>query len=135
MSSQFNLLNIFIYFIFILLFFFSFWELCIMFEKIVSDVLSKFLGKYIEGLNKESLKIAIWSGEVSLTHLQIKKEALDLVDVPVNIKGGVVGKLYMSIPWRKVMTEPLVLRLSDVHVIIGPRKEQKVCRFIILVIY
>ena len=106
-----------------------------MFEKIVSDVLSKFLGKYIEGLNKESLKIAIWSGEVSLTHLQIKKEALDLVDVPVNIKGGVVGKLYMSIPWRKVMTEPLVLRLSDVHVIIGPRKEQKVCRFIILVIY
>ena len=97
-----------------------------MFEKAASDLLLRLLGKYVEGLNQESLRIAVWGGEVSLDNLQIKKEALDLVDVPFDIKGGVLGKLELSVPWRKVMSAPIVLRLSGLHVVVGPRKEREV---------
>lgn len=101
-----------------------------MFEKILSDALTKILGKYIDGLNEETLNIAVWGGNVELKNLQIKKEALDLVNIPFNIVGGVVGKLEITVPWRKVWSSPTILKLSDLHVIIGPRKEQKVISMI-----
>lgn len=33
-----------------------------MFETVVADLLAKYLGNYIRGLNTENLKIGIWSG-------------------------------------------------------------------------
>ena|SRR3990167_3017091 len=97
-----------------------------MFEKALSDLLTNVLGKYIEGINQESLRIAIWGGDVSLKNLLIKKEALDLVNVPFNIKGGVLGKLEIILPWRKIMSAPIQITLSDLSVILAPRKEKKV---------
>lgn len=40
-----------------------------MFEDIVSSLLSKYLGDYLEGLPKKDLKISLWKGDVELTNL------------------------------------------------------------------
>lgn len=40
-----------------------------MFEDIVSSLLSKYLGDYLEGLSKKDLKISLWKGDVELTNL------------------------------------------------------------------
>ena len=40
-----------------------------MFEDIVSALLSKYLGDYLEGLSKKDLKISLWKGDVELTNL------------------------------------------------------------------
>ena len=40
-----------------------------MFEDIVSSLLSKYLGDYLEGLSKKNLKISLWKGDVELTNL------------------------------------------------------------------
>lgn len=35
------------------------------FESLVSDLLNKFIGDYVENLDKSQLKIGIWGGELS----------------------------------------------------------------------
>lgn len=41
-------------------------ELSVMvFESLVSDLLNRFIGDYVENLDKSQLKIGIWGGELS----------------------------------------------------------------------
>lgn len=40
-----------------------------MFEEVVSYVLTKFLGDYVSGINKEALNLSIWGGDVQLKNL------------------------------------------------------------------
>lgn len=40
-----------------------------MFEDLVSNLLSTYLGDYLEGLTKNDLKISLWKGDVELRNL------------------------------------------------------------------
>ena len=59
-----------------------------MFESIVSEILTKYLGKFVKGLDKENLKIAIWGGDVVLKDLEIRVSALASFNLPVAVKSG-----------------------------------------------
>lgn len=39
------------------------------FESIVADILNRYLGEYVENLDKGQLKIGIWGGKSSKVHL------------------------------------------------------------------
>lgn len=43
-----------------------------MFEKIVTDIIVKYLGEYIQDLDRENLKIGLFKGHVRLTNLQVR---------------------------------------------------------------
>ena len=47
-----------------------------MFEGVVSYILNKYLSRYIDNLDTDSLDISVWSGQVELTDLKLKPEAL-----------------------------------------------------------
>lgn len=47
-----------------------------MFETVVAGVLNRFLGKYVQDLDTENLNVGIFSGNVNLTDLKLKPEAL-----------------------------------------------------------
>lgn len=54
-----------------------------MLESVVASFLSKLLGKYVENLNAERLRVNIGtSGNVELTNLKLRKEALIDTDLP-----------------------------------------------------
>ena len=40
-----------------------------MFEDFVSNLLSTYLGDYLEGLSKSDLKLSLWKGDVELNNL------------------------------------------------------------------
>ena len=40
-----------------------------MFEDLVSSLLSRYLGDYLEGLSKKDLKLSLWTGDVELKNL------------------------------------------------------------------
>lgn len=47
-----------------------------MFEGVVASLLNRYLGKYVEDLDLESLNVGIFSGNVVLENLKLKPEAL-----------------------------------------------------------
>ena len=59
-----------------------------MLEGIVSTILSTYLGDYVVGLEKQNLSLNIFGGHVVLENLQLKKEALADLQLPITIKEG-----------------------------------------------
>lgn len=92
-----------------------------MFEKIIADVLTLYLGNYIKDLNKQNLKVAIWNGEVSLENLKLKKKALNSLGIPVTVKAGLIGKLQLKVPWHNIKNEPLLIEIDRVFLIAEPK--------------
>ena len=116
-----------------------------MFEDLVSNLLSTYLGDYLEGLTKSDLKISLWKGDVELRNLvwslywvelqRVKTEALDFLNLPIQVKDGFVGKLtlkvYMytsynntlQIPWKNLGKKATKVQIDDVYVIACPKSE------------
>ena len=74
-----------------------------MFESIVSSVLNKVLGSYVDNLDGSQLKLSIFSGifkwtkhtilmnligNVVLKNLKLKKDAVDKLNLPIEIFEG-----------------------------------------------
>ena len=57
-------------------------------ETIAANLLSKYLGDYLGGLQKENLKLSVLSGNVSLENVELKREAVDSLDLPLIVKTG-----------------------------------------------
>lgn len=50
----------------------------------------------------------------------MRKTALQKFDIPLEVRSGVIGKLTLSIPITHIKSEPWVLKISDLLVLLGP---------------
>ncbi|XP_054859061.1 intermembrane lipid transfer protein VPS13C isoform X2 [Eublepharis macularius] len=89
-------------------------------ESVVADLLNRFLGDYVENLNKSQLKLGIWGGNVALDNLQIKENALSELDVPFRVKAGQIDKLTLKIPWKNLYGEAVVATLEGLYLLVVP---------------
>ena len=55
-----------------------------MFESLVANLVNRFLGSYLENFDTNQLNIGIWSGDVKLRNLRLRKESLDKFKLPVD---------------------------------------------------
>ncbi|XP_056317504.1 intermembrane lipid transfer protein VPS13C isoform X2 [Danio aesculapii] len=90
------------------------------FESLVSDLLNRFIGDYVENLDKSQLKIGIWGGNVVLENLRVKENALSELDVPFKVKAGQIGKLTLKIPWKNLYNEAVVATLDGLYLLVVP---------------
>lgn len=90
-----------------------------MFEGTVAYYLNNYLGKYVHGLDQNSLKISVFKGDVVLRNLKLKAEALADLDLPVSVKSGLIGSLTLKVRLLfKMISRVRGLRNSfQVHVI------------------
>ncbi|KAM6426345.1 intermembrane lipid transfer protein VPS13C [Liasis olivaceus] len=89
-------------------------------ESVVADLLNRFLGSYVENLNKSQLKLGIWGGNVALDNLLIKENALSELDVPFRVKAGQIDKLTLKIPWKNLYSEAVVASLEGLYLLVVP---------------
>ncbi|KAL4216396.1 Vacuolar protein [Mactra antiquata] len=90
------------------------------FESLVVDLINKYLGDFVENLDKSQLKLGIWGGDVVLNELDLKESALDDLDLPVKVKAGHIGKLTLKIPWKNLYTEPVVATIDGLYALAVP---------------
>uniref|UniRef100_UPI00398F8396 intermembrane lipid transfer protein VPS13C isoform X2 n=1 Tax=Pristiophorus japonicus TaxID=55135 RepID=UPI00398F8396 len=90
------------------------------FEALVAELLNRFLGDYVENLDKSQLKLGIWGGNVVLDNLKVKENALNDLDVPFKIKAGQIDKLTLKIPWKNLYSEAVVATLDGLHLLVVP---------------
>lgn len=91
-----------------------------MFESLVATLLNRFLGSYIENFDPKQLNIGIWSGDVHLKNLRLKKESLDKFKLPVDVKFGHLGELTLQIPWSNLKGKPVKVIIEDVYLLASP---------------
>uniref|UniRef100_A0A8C5FI68 Vacuolar protein sorting 13 homolog C n=1 Tax=Gadus morhua TaxID=8049 RepID=A0A8C5FI68_GADMO len=84
------------------------------FETLVSDLLNRFIGDYVENLDKSQLKIGIWGDNSLFYFLQSE------FDVPFRIRAGQVGKLTLKIPWKNLYNDAVVATLDGLYLLVVP---------------
>ncbi|CAH1112949.1 unnamed protein product [Psylliodes chrysocephalus] len=91
-----------------------------MLEGAVARVLNQLLGKYVVDLDTENLNVGIFSGQVQLTDLKLKPEALYELNLPIEVRVGTIGKIRLQIPWTSLWSQPIIINIEDLHIVAGP---------------
>lgn len=94
-----------------------------MLEGLVATLLNRFLGMYVKNFDAKQLNVGIWNGDVKLRNLQLRKEALDQLHLPVNVVEGHLGHLTMSIPWSNLKGKPVRINIEDVFLLAAPKED------------
>ncbi|GAB2273666.1 hypothetical protein Dimus_008448 [Dionaea muscipula] len=98
-----------------------------MLEDQVAYLLQRYLGNYVKGLSKEALKISVWKGDVELTNMQLKPEALNSLQLPIKVKAGFLGSVKLKVPWSRLGQDPVLVYLDRIFVLAGPATQVGGC--------
>mgnify|MGYP000937875730 CR=1 FL=1 len=94
-----------------------------MFEKLLGGLLKRLLGDYIEGFDASNLNLSLWSGEINIENVRLKKEAMRMLGLPVNVRYSFVRKLRLKIPWQSLTSSKTEVYLDGVYLILGYQPE------------
>ncbi|KPM34288.1 Vacuolar protein sorting-associated protein 13 [Neonectria ditissima] len=94
-----------------------------MLEGLVAGLLNRFLGMYVQNFDPTQLKVGIWSGDVKLRNLELRREALDQLKLPINVMEGHLGELTLTIPWSNLRGAPVKVFIEDVFLLASPKEE------------
>ncbi|KAL2128479.1 hypothetical protein VTI74DRAFT_9122 [Chaetomium olivicolor] len=94
-----------------------------MLEGLVAGLLNRFLGMYVKNFDPAQLKVGIWSGDVKLRNLELRREALDQLKLPINVVEGHLGELTLVIPWSNLRGAPVKVFIEDVFLLASPKEE------------
>ncbi|KAK9463382.1 uncharacterized protein V1516DRAFT_644614 [Lipomyces oligophaga] len=96
-----------------------------MLEGLVASLLNRFLGAYVKNFDPKQLNIGIWSGDVKLRKLELKREALDKFRLPIDVVEGYLGDLTLQIPWSNLKNKPVKVIIENVYVLAVPKANQE----------
>lgn len=94
-----------------------------MLEGLVAGLLNRFLGMYVKNFDPAQLKVGIWGGDVKLRDLELRKEALDQLKLPINVVEGHLGALTLVIPWSNLRGAPVQIFIENVFLLASPKEE------------
>jgi vacuolar protein sorting-associated protein 13A/C len=96
-----------------------------MFEQGLAYVLKQFLGEFVEdsSILQEKIQIGVWSGYVVLEQLVLKKEVFALLNAPIALSYGVIGRFELRIPWGHLGVEPVIVIIDGLHLLLEPKYE------------
>lgn len=96
-----------------------------MLEGLASSLIAKILGDYVEAVDTKNLRFSL-SGELELVNLQLKKSALRSLNLPITVKEGFISKLFLSVPWRSLGSQPAIIKIGKIFVLAEPAAATKV---------
>jgi hypothetical protein len=88
-----------------------------MFEGLVTSLLRRYLGDYIDDIKEEDIQVAVTSGEAVIRNLRLKPSALDFMDMPIEVVHGFVGQLRLKIPFTSLSSEPWVVEFDRIYAV------------------
>ena len=82
------------------------------------------LGEYVENWDAQQLSISVWSGHVSLRDLRLKSDLCAKLNLPFDLKLGIIKHLVLEVPWARLTSAPVVCKLDQLFLILSPQKER-----------
>ncbi|KAG3092587.1 hypothetical protein PC121_g3535 [Phytophthora cactorum] len=96
-----------------------------MLEKVVESVLEEYVSEWVEGLDSEKMKVALFAGKVEFRDLRMRGAALDKFQLPMKMKSGSVGKLSIKVPWKKLTSQAVKIKIEDVFLVVEPTDQDE----------
>lgn len=62
------------------------------------------------------------AGDIVLNNLRIRENALDDLDLPVQLVYGHLGKFVLQIPWKSIYNQPVVAQIEDLFLLVSPKQ-------------
>ncbi|RLN51422.1 hypothetical protein BBJ29_007448 [Phytophthora kernoviae] len=91
-----------------------------MLEKVVESVLEEYVSEWVEGLDSEKMKVALFAGKVEFRDLRMRGAALDKFQLPMKMKSGSVGRLSIKVPWKRLTSQGVKIQVEDVFLVVQP---------------
>ncbi|SSD59069.1 related to Vacuolar protein sorting-associated protein 13 [Saccharomycodes ludwigii] len=92
-----------------------------MLESFAATFLNRILGSYVENFDENQLEVGIWNGDAKLKNLKLRKDALDALQLPLDVKSGILGDLTLIVPWSSLKNKPVKIVINDVFLLAVPR--------------
>ncbi|EGZ10653.1 hypothetical protein PHYSODRAFT_441359, partial [Phytophthora sojae] len=99
-----------------------------MFEKVVESVLEEYVSEWVEGLDSEKMKVALFAGKVEFRDLRMRGAALDKFQLPMKMKSGSVGRLSIKVPWKRLTSQAVKIKVEDVFLVVEPTDQDEARR-------
>ncbi|KAF4653667.1 Vacuolar protein sorting-associated protein 13B [Perkinsus chesapeaki] len=104
-----------------------------MFTRLVSGIansyivsfLKELLSDYVVNVDPAQLKSSLDMGEVSLYNLRLKKDLFDFLSLPLIVSIGHIGVLSISIPWKALASQPIVITISDALIVLRTKSSEE----------
>ncbi|KAJ0399650.1 hypothetical protein ATCC90586_001905 [Pythium insidiosum] len=99
-----------------------------MFEKVVESILVEYVSEWVEGLDAEKMKVALFGGKVEVRDLKLRTGPLDKFQLPIKVKQGTLGRLSLKVPWKRLTTQAVKLVVEDLFLLVVPSHHDELQR-------
>ncbi|XP_036356919.1 vacuolar protein sorting-associated protein 13D isoform X3 [Octopus sinensis] len=93
-----------------------------MLNRLAAWIVNNYIGEYVENLNRDSVYVGLLAGAVQLDDLILKKDVFNQFGLPLQLKKGMIRKITLKIPVTRIHSEPWVITMEGVYIIVEPMK-------------
>jgi vacuolar protein sorting-associated protein 13A/C len=90
-------------------------------KSLLLNILVDVLGKYVEGLTAENLKLGVWSGKIEFYNLKLRDSALDELNLPIQVRKGSLKTLKVKVPWTSLESKPVEVLIDGLYLLASPQ--------------
>lgn len=75
-----------------------------MFEGLLERILLAYFGQYIDGVEKDHISLGIFSGDLIIQDVSLKKEAIDALELPIKLRFSKIRRLQVVFPLKRIQS-------------------------------
>ena len=83
-----------------------------MFNTFLTNILNSYLGEIVEDLDLDNIGSGALHGDILLIDLKLRPDCLSVLELPLEVKYGSIGKLSLKIPWTNLASSPVSLNIQ-----------------------
>ena len=89
------------------------------FERLLADQLNARLGRVLEGVDRDDVRVGVLNGDVRIRRVRVRASALTkILDEPsARVRCGFVDELRVRVPWRNLGKEAVRVTFHGVYVV------------------
>ncbi|XP_023343767.1 vacuolar protein sorting-associated protein 13A [Eurytemora carolleeae] len=91
-----------------------------MFNAWLANILNSYLGEVVEELDSQNLGVGALQGDILLIDLKLRSDCLSLLELPIEVIAGTIGKISFKIPWSNLSSNPVLVHVQDVNLVAVP---------------
>lgn len=95
-----------------------------MLKQVFQERIGSLLKDYVQNVSDSDVSLTdILKGDVNFRDLKLRNDCLDALQLPVQLKSGIIGKLHIVCDLTHIWRAPVKVTIDEVHLVLGPTKE------------